>query len=103
MFQNYLVLIAVKKYIKYFSATTWIDSGKSNRMWEENIEYETKLDSNFRPRLADQHVIPEINFKGRCLMKDNILTPKIVINLYISYTLIPQLRNLNTDFTLDIR
>ena len=99
MFQNYLVFIAVKKYIKYFSATTW----KSNRMWEENIEYETKLDSNFTPRLVYQHVIPEINFKGRCLIKDNIPIPKNVINLYISYTLIPQLRNLNTDFTLDIR
>ena len=103
MFQNYLVFIAVKKYIKYFSATTWIDSWKSNRMWEENIEYETKLDSNFTPSLIDQHIIPEINFKGRCLIKDNIPIPKNAINLYISYTLIPQLRNLNTDFTLDIR
>ena len=26
--------------------------------------------------------------------------PKKVINLYISYTINPQLRNLNTDFTL---
>ena len=26
--------------------------------------------------------------------------PKKVINLYISYTLGPQIRNLNTDFTL---
>ena len=72
-------------------------------MWEENIEYETKLDSNFTPSLVDQHIIPEINFKGRCLIKDNIPIPKNAINLYISYTLIPQLRNLNTDFTLDIR
>ena len=26
MFQNYLVFIPVKKYLKYFSGTTWIDS-----------------------------------------------------------------------------
>ena len=30
MFQNYLVFIPVKKYLKYFSGTTWIDSWKSN-------------------------------------------------------------------------
>ena len=33
-------------------------------------------------------------------MINNIYIPKKVINLYISYTLDPQLRNLNTDFTL---
>ena len=33
---------------------------------------------------------------------NDISIPKKVINLYISYTLVPlQLRNLNTDFTLD--
>ena len=30
MFQNYLVFIPAKKYIKYFSGTNWIDSWKSN-------------------------------------------------------------------------
>ena len=44
--------------------------------------------------------MPDINFNGHCLM-NNITVPKKVINLYISYTLNPQLRNLNTDFTLD--
>ena len=33
-------------------------------------------------------------------MINDIYVPKKVINLYISYTLGPQLRNLNTDFTL---
>ena len=33
-------------------------------------------------------------------MKNNISVPKKVINLYISYTLDPQPRNLNTDFIL---
>ena len=37
IFQNYLVFIPAKKYIKCFSGTTWIDSRKSNGMLEENI------------------------------------------------------------------
>ena len=41
-----------------------------------------------------------LNFNGHCLIKSNISIPKKVINLQISYTLGPQLRNLNTDFTL---
>ena len=32
--------------------------------------------------------------------KNNISSPNKVINLYISYTLGPQFKNLNTDFTL---
>ena len=39
-------------------------------------------------------------FYGHCLIKSNNSNPKKVINLYISYTLGLQLRNLNTDFTL---
>ena len=42
-----------------------------------------------------------MNFNGHCLIKNNISIPKKVINLHISYTLGPQLRNLSTDFTLD--
>ena len=34
------------------------------------------------------------------VMDTNISVPKKVINLYISYTLGPQLKHLNTDFTL---
>ena len=37
-------------------------------------------------------------FNGHCLIRSNISIPKKVINF--SYTLGPQLRNLNTDFTL---
>ena len=40
-----------------------------------------------------------MNFNENSLIK-NISIPKKVINLYISYTLGPQLRNLNIDFTL---
>ena len=41
-----------------------------------------------------------MNFNEHCLVKGDISIPKKVANLYISYTLGPQLRNLNTYFTL---
>ena len=102
IFQNYLVSILAKKYIKYFSGATQIDSWKSNGMSEniEDIENTTKSDSNFEPTFLDHHLSPGINFDGYCFIKKYIFISKKVINLYISYTLSPQLRNLNTDFTL---
>ena len=51
-----------KKYIKYFSGTTRINSWKYNGMSEENIENITKSDSNFAPTFVDHHVLPNINF-----------------------------------------
>ena len=100
MFQNYLVFMPAKKYIKYFSGTTRINSWKYNGMSEENIENITKSDSNFAPTFVDHHLLPDINFNGHCLIKNNISIPKKVINLYISYTLSLQLRNSHTNFTL---
>ena len=38
LFQNYLVFIPAKKYIKYFSGTTRIDFCKSNAMSEKRID-----------------------------------------------------------------
>ena len=64
-------------------------------MSKENIENVTKSDSNFAPNFVDHHLLPDINFNGHCLI-NNISTSK----KYISYTLDPQLRNLNIDFTL---
>ena len=100
IFQNYLVFILAKKYIKYFTGTTGIESWESNGMSEESIENITKSESNFAPTFVEDHLLPEMNFKGLCLIKSKISIPKKVINLYISYTLGPQLRNLITDFTL---
>ena len=96
IFQNYLVFIPTKKYIKYFSSATRVESRKSNGMSEESIENITKSGSNFAPAFADHHLLPDLNFKGHCLRK-NISIPKTLINLYISYTLGPQLRG----FTID--
>ena len=55
--QNYLVFISAKKYIKYFSGTTQINSWKSNGMSEENIENISKSDSNVARTLVDQYVL----------------------------------------------
>ena len=69
-------------------------------MSEEGIENITKSGSNFAPTFVDHLILPVINFNGHCLIKSNISIPKKVINLYISYTLGSQLKNLNTDFPL---
>ena len=50
--------------------------------------------------MHQNHFLPEITFYGHCLIKSNISIRKNVINLYISYTLTPWLRNLNY-FTLN--
>ena len=75
IFQNYLVFIPTKKYIKYFSGTTRIDSWKFNGMSEENIENITKSVCNFAPVFVDYHVLPGIDFNGHCLINDNISIP----------------------------
>ena len=100
IFQNYLVFIPAKKYIKYFSGTTRINSWKSIGMSEKIIENITKSYSNFALTFVDHHLLPDMNFNGHCLIKNNISIPKKVINLYISYTLGLKLRNLNTEFAL---
>ena len=69
-------------------------------MSEENIQNIAKSNSNFTPTFVDHHLLLDMNFNGHCLTKNNISFPKKVINLYISYTLGLQLRNLNIDFTL---
>ena len=79
--------------------TTRIHSWKYNK----SIENITKLDSNFAPTFGDHHLLPHINFNGHYLIKiiKNISIPKKVTNLYISHTLGPQIKNTNTDFTLN--
>ena len=76
IFQNYLVFTRAKKYIKYFTGTTCIESWKSNEMSEESIENITKSDSNFAPTFVDHHLLSDKNFTGHCLIKDNISIPK---------------------------
>ena len=69
-------------------------------MSEESIENITLSRNNFAPTFVDHHLLPDMNFNGHWFIKDNISILKRVINIYISYTLGPQLRNLYADFTL---
>ena len=56
------------------------------------------------PILFDHFLLPDMNFNGYSWTENNIskisLISKKVINLYNCYTLRPQVRNLNTNFTL---
>ena len=99
LFQNYFVFIPPKKFIKYFSGTTQIDSLRSNETWEENIENTTKSDSNFAASFVDNHVLWDINFNGRSLI--NIYIPEKVISIYLlcNKSILKKLR----DFALDNR
>ena len=99
IFQTYLVFIATKKNIKYFSGTTRVEPWKSNGKSEESIENITKSENNFAPTFVDHPLLRDINFNEHCLIKSNVSNPEKVINLYISCTLVPQLRNLDTEFT----
>ena len=100
IFQYYSVFIPTKNYIKYFSVTIWVESWKSNGMLEKSIENITKSESNFAATFVDHYLLPDMNFNGHRLIKNNISTPKKVIHLYNSDTLRLQLRNLNKGFTL---
>ena len=66
---------------------------------KKNMANITKSNINFAPTFVDYYLLPDIHFNGYCLI-NNIYIPKKVTNIYISYTLNPQLRNLNTDLTL---
>ena len=65
-----LVFIPAKKYIEYFSGTTWIYFGISNGISEENIENITTSDSNFAPSFVNHYLLPDMNFNGHCLMNN---------------------------------
>ena len=73
--KNYLVFIPADKYIKYFTGTTRNEPWKSNGMSEESIENIAKSDSSFAPTFVDHHVLPDLNFKGHCLINNNISIP----------------------------
>ena len=47
-------------------------------MSERSIENITKSDSNFASTFVDYYSLPNINFNGHCLIKNNISIPKRV-------------------------
>ena len=63
IFQNYLVSIPAKKYIKYFNGTTQIFLWKS-------------CSNLFAPTFFNHFILPDVNFNGHCLIYNNISIPK---------------------------
>ena len=45
-------------------------------MSEDNIENITKSDSSSAPTFVDDQFLPDMTFKGNCLIKNNISIPK---------------------------
>ena len=52
-----------------------MESWKSDWISKKNNENVTKSDSNFAPAFVDHHLLPDINFNGHCLIKNNIFYP----------------------------
>ena len=98
--QNYLVFILLNKYFKFFSGTTKIYSWKSNGMSEKSLGNITTADQNFAPTWISSYPLPDIKFNRHYLI-NKLPDSRKVRNLYISYTLDPWSRDLNTDFTLN--
>ena len=67
IFQNYLVFIPANTLNILIS--------------EENIKTITKPDSSFTPTFVNNHVLPDVNFNGHCLINNNIYIPKKVISI----------------------
>ena len=80
IFQNYLVFIPAKKYIKDISGTARIKSWKCNGMSSKKIENITKSENNFAPTFINHHAFSAMNFNGHCLIKNSISILKKVTN-----------------------
>ena len=66
IFQNYLVFMQAKKYIKYFNSTTQIDFLKSNGILGESNENVTKSDRDFAWTFVDYRLLPDMHFNRHC-------------------------------------
>ena len=65
-----------KKYIKCFTSTVLVESWKLIGTSEESIEEITKSDSQFAQTFLNHNSLPDRNFNGHCLIKNNISFPK---------------------------
>ena len=83
IFQNYLVFIPAKSYIKYFSGANRTELWKCNRISAENMANITKSDTSFATAFVNHLVLPDINFS-------------------FLHTNSMEHRNSNTDFILKI-
>ena len=87
IFQNYLVFIPAKRLHIFMLQPEFIHGNLMECQKKQHL-------------LIIIHSLPNINFDGHCLIKNNILIHKKVIKLYISYTLSSQSKNFNLDFKL---
>ena len=69
--KNHLIYFSNKIYFRFFTNTSKVLSWKFIRLSEENIETITTSDSNFVPTLINHHPLPDIKFKGHCLINNN--------------------------------
>ena len=76
MFQNCLVYMPGKKYVKYFNSTDQIYLQKSNGMSEESIENITTLKNLFSPTFVNHYIFLDVNFNAHRLIHNNINIPK---------------------------
>ena len=98
----YFLFMLAKKYIRRFSRTTRICSWKSNEMSDKNIEKVIKSDNVFTPTFVNYYTLPDKNFNGRRLIKNNIFIPKKSNkSIYLLHTKSMEKTDLKTDLTLN--
>ena len=104
--ENYLALDLIRKNLIPFNFLTKIEtdgnnkitSQKSTGMSQEKIINLNEADTNFSQGYVSSYGI--VTFKGICLKQKSVsFLHKKVVNLYISYTLDRQSKDLDTDFT----
>ena len=62
--RNFKITKTVKKYIKYLTSTTGIESLKFTGMPEESIKNIDKSGKTFAQTFADHNLLPEMNSNG---------------------------------------
>ena len=98
--QNYLLFISVNKYTIGFLVVPLKFIHGNNITSEEKVENIAISDNTFVLTLIDSYLLPDVKFGGQWFINSNISAFRIVINLYISYTLHTCSRDSNIDFTL---
>ena len=83
IFQNCLVFIPAKRYIKYFNGTSQIYSQKSNGMSEESIENITKSNSFFAPTLVNYYIFLDVNYKSMYFLHTKSMVKRFKHSFYI--------------------
>ena len=71
-------------------------------MSDKNIEKVIKSDNVFTPTFVNYYTLPDKNFNGHCLIKNNIFIPKKSNeSIYLLHTKSMEKTDLKTDLTLN--